>query len=174
LLTLEIVAAIVLDEEGRFSPAVDQFRHIIDHDIHPEGYIKPVITAEPEEQATFQDMFLTLAALTLAAEAATQAGVDLWAYEKREVGLKTVAAYLLYYYFYPEKWHWKTAPTEEETRQLFKQYGAFMEIVTYRGQPRGVEMLLDEQRPLFSGLVGGLTTLTHSKISKRKRRWFGF
>lgn len=174
LMTLNMVAAIVLDDEQRFSQAVSQFRHIIDNDIHPEGYIKPLITPEPEEKATFKDMLLTVAALALAAEAATQAGVDLWAYEKREVGLMTVAPYLAYYYFYPEKWHWKEIITEDETRQLFRQYGAFIEMVAYRGKLRGVELLLEEQRPLFSGLVGGLTTLTHSVVPKRKRRWFGF
>ena len=173
LLTLALVAAVVLDDEKRFSRAVEQFKHIIDNDIHPEGYIKPVLSDAPEASATYSDMFLTLAALALAAEAATQAGVDLWTYEKREVGLNTVATYLVYYYFYPEKWHWKIAPTEAEVRQLFQQYGAFMEFATYRGQPRGVEMLLEEQRPLFSGLAGGLTTLSHRKIQPRKKRWFG-
>ncbi|MDQ7025313.1 MAG: alginate lyase family protein [Anaerolineae bacterium] len=174
LMTLNMVAAIVLDDEERFSQAVKQFQHIIDYDIHPEGYIKPVISPKPQETATFKDMLLTVAALALAAEAATQAGVDLWAYEKREVGLMTVAPYLVYYYFYPEKWHWKDTSSEEETRQLLRQYGAFIEMVAYRGKPRGVEMLLEEERPLFSGLVGGLTTLTHGAVPKRKRRWFEF
>ena len=173
LLTLALVTAIVLDDEASFSQAVEQFKHIIDNDIHPEGYIKPVLSDAPEASATYSDMFLTLAALALTAEAATQAGVNLWAYEKREVGLNTVATYLIYYYFYPEKWHWKTAPTEAEVRQLFQQYGAFIEFATYRGQPRGVEMLLEEQRPLFSGLAGGLTTLSHRKLPQRKKRWFG-
>jgi hypothetical protein len=171
LMTLSVVAGIVLDDEPRFQQGIDQFRHIIDNDIHPEGYIKPLISAD--QTATFRDFTLAAAALTLAAEAATQAGVNLWAYEKREVGVNTVATYLVYYFFYPEKWHWQEQFTEADTQAIFKQYGAFIEMVTYRGYPRGVEMLLEQERPLFSSL-GGLTTLSHIKAQKPKRRWFGF
>jgi hypothetical protein len=39
--------------------------------------------------------------------------------------------------------------------------------------PRGVEMLLDLQRPFFSAALGGLTTLTHYRPPVRKKGWFG-
>ena len=173
LMTLGMVAGIVLEDEARVGQATQRFQQIVMEDIHPEGFVRPAV--EKVKSDSFRRMTLTVAALSLAAEAATQAGVDLWAYEHREVSVNTAATYLVYYYFYPEKWRWEDAGlSEEKTQAIFRQYGAFIEMLTYRTHPRGVELLLEQQRPFFSAAVGGLTTLSHSKTQKRKRRWFGF
>ncbi len=172
--TLGIAAGIALDYEPWFEAGAAGFRRVIDHDIHVEGYIKSAISGKSEE--TFMRQMQMVSALTLAAEAATHAGVDLWQYKNRGVGIATAAAYLVYYYFYPEKWRWSdmNALDLPMTQQLFREQGAFMEIVTYRAQPRSVELLLAEQRPMFDPLGGGMTTLTHGKFfAPKKSGWFG-
>ena len=85
------------------------------------------------------------------------------------MSLNTAVTYLVYYYFYPEKWRWDEQISREDTERLFRQYGAWLEIATSRANPRGVELLLEEQRPCFGPLVGGLTTLSHSETVKRRR-----
>jgi hypothetical protein len=172
--TLCITAGVVFNDEPLFERGAAGFRQVIDHDIHIEGYIKSAVNGKSEY--TFLRQMQMVCALTLAAEAATHAGVNLWQYENRGVGVATAAAYLVYYYFYPEKWRWSDMNTLslETTRQLFREQGAFMEIVTYRTQPRSVELLLEDQRPMFDPLGGGMTTLTHGKFfAPKKRGWFG-
>lgn len=171
LITLQLVTGVLADDQARFDAAVTKFYRVIDEDIHPEGYIKPVVKDVEESEIAFVGMVNACAALTLASEAATQAGVNLWQYENRDVGLNTAITYLVYYYFYPAKWRWgEDELTEEQTETIFSQIGAWIDIATYRVNPRGVELLLEDQRPFFNPYMGGLTTLSHSKTEKRKRR----
>ncbi|MEL7434567.1 MAG: alginate lyase family protein [Chloroflexota bacterium] len=174
LTALSVVSGVVLEDETRFTNGVAQFKQTIQADIHPEGYVKPAVQDAKESVPAFQRMVSAVAALTLTAEAATCAGEDLWAFEPRDVGVNTAATYLVYYYFYPDKWRWGDDDlTEDDTRAIFAEQGAWIEIATFRANPRGVELLLDERRPLFNAYMGGLTTLTHQKTKKRKKRgWF--
>ncbi|MCA9882410.1 MAG: alginate lyase family protein [Anaerolineae bacterium] len=160
-ITLRIVAAVVLEEEALFNEGVAQFRQIIDEEVHAEGYLKFI--AKNKDGNSFMYQLLGVAALTLAAEAATYAGEPLWQYEQRGVSLTTAVAYIVYYYFFPEKWHWGeegSQPASQHVREAFTQYGAFVAIAEHRKQPRFAKELLEEMAPLFSEL-GGLTSLTH-------------
>lgn len=171
LISLNIVSGVVLEDETRFIAGVTAFRKVIDDDLHPEGYFKPLVENAKVSEIAFRDMVLACAALTLAAEATARAGENLWRYENRDVGVNTAVTYLVYYYFYPAKWRWgEDDLTEEQTKSLFGELGAWIEISTGRINPRGVELLLDEQRPFFNPYMGGLTTLTHFSTEKRKKR----
>jgi hypothetical protein len=173
LIALSIVSGLVLEDENRTERGAELFRKVIDEEIHPEGYFRSVVEGAKEALPVFQKMLLSLGALSLAAEAGEQIGLKLWKYEKRDVGLNTAASYLVYYYFYPDKWRWGTGLSEADTQAAFQEHGAFMEILTSHVNPRGVELLLDEQRPFFSPILGGLTSLSHFKTEKRKRGFFG-
>jgi hypothetical protein len=170
-MTLRVVLGITLKDESLFQQGVQQFRQLVNEQIHPEGYLRSL--TDIDRNRSFHWHTLAVAALTLAAEAATQAETDLWAYENRGVGVTTAAAYLMYYYFYPAKWRWQDDLTETDTFNIFKNHGAWIEIVTYRGYLRGVDLLLEQQRPFYSAQTGGLTTLTHPQVQQKKRRgWF--
>lgn len=173
LIALGMLSGIVLENEKRIEDAANRFRQVIDEQIHPEGYIKPLHEGAKEAFPAYQNMLLALGALCLTAEAGEQIGLKLWKYEKRDVGLNTAASYLVYYYFYPDKWRWGTGLTEENTQTAMRENGAFIEILTSHVNPRGVELLLDEQRPFFNPIFGGLTSLSHFKTEKRKRGFFG-
>jgi hypothetical protein len=169
--SLHVVAGVVLESQRHFELGVSAIQQMV-NSIHPEGYIKAIV--EGADELSFWRMLTTISALTLGAETATLAGENLWAYENRGVGIGTAVTYMVYYYFYPDKWKWATGITTEMTRQLFIEHGAFIEIAAHRATLRGVDILLDDQRPLFSALNGGLTTLTHSikpSPEKKKRGW---
>lgn len=173
--TLRIVAGILLEDENLLDEGVAQFKRIIDEEIHAEGYLKFI--AKPKDGNSFMYQLLGVAALSLAAEAATQAGERLWQYEQRGVSLTTAVAYIVYYYFFPDKWRWEEGdklPKAEDVRQAFAQYGAFVAIAEYRKQPRFASDLLDEMAPMFSEL-GGLTSLTHHghAASEPKKKFLG-
>ena len=169
-MALGIVAGIVLDDEALVESGAAAYRQIIDS-IHPEGYLRAAVQPQEEGASPFMQQLLSVAALSLAAEAAAQQGIDLWAYENRGVGAMTAASYIIYYYFFPDKWRWNEEFTTEDTARIFREHGAFVGILSYRGQPRGLEYLLPEQRPLFGACYGGLTSLTHfGKAPQKKKR----
>ncbi|MCU0514595.1 MAG: alginate lyase family protein [Anaerolineae bacterium] len=176
-LALCITAGLLLADADLFQHGVARFKGWIDSGaIHPEGFLKTV--ADGKGSRTLERQLDAVCALTLAAEAATLAGEPLWQYENRGVGVPTAAAYLVYYYFYPEKWRWD-APgtyTRAMTGDLYRQQGACLEIVQARVPAkalRGVDLFFAEQRPLFSA-YGGFTTLTHASPPPPARRgWFG-
>ena len=82
-----------------------------------------------------------------------------------------VITVLHYYYFYPEKWIWSSGLTRDETEAVMRREGVFIEMVNRRFSVRGIEHLLDELRPFYNPLAGGLTTLTHSAAPEAKPRW---
>ena len=172
-IALSSVSGVVLEDEARVEAGAEQFRKAVDEQIHPEGYLKPLVEGAKDAPKVFHEMLLGLGALSLAAEAGEHLGLKLWNYERRDVGLNTAASYLVYYYYYPDKWRWGTGLTETDTQAFFTEHGAFIEMLTSHVNPRGVELLLEEQRPFFSPILGGLTTLSHFKTEKRKRGFFG-
>lgn len=179
---LDIASGVALEDEARFRQGVARFQQVIDQEIHPEGYIKAVVTpryGDPlyTDGQSLRAQLLSVAALVLAAEAAVQAGTDLWQYENRGVSVTTAAVYMQYYYFFPDKWRWEqdNTLTTEFTQTLYREHAAFMEIVAYRAHPRSIEFLLEEQRPMLSPSAGGLTTLSHGSVQivKKRRGLFG-
>lgn len=158
-------AGIALHDEALFTRGTEAYRHIIQEDIHPDGYIPRVV----DTPNGFFDTLLTVQALTLIAEAARHAQVDLWRYSNRGVSIVTAALYPLYFYYYPEKWKWGEQLTPEEVQPLFKTHGTYLEMLNLHiARPtKAIDLILGEQRPVFDALGGGLTTLTHAPLMRR-------
>ncbi|MBZ0292173.1 MAG: alginate lyase family protein [Anaerolineae bacterium] len=175
---LHLVAGIILEDSTRFDQAVETFKRVIDHDVHPEGYISKAVHV-PEGQENYYGgslyrMLLTAQALVLTAEAATHAGTDLWQYENRGVSAMTPTPYLLYYYYFPEKWHWETGLALEPVQAFYREHAGLWDIAQRQLFLRDRKVLLDELQPIYDVWGGGLTTLTHGTLEHRRRRgWFG-
>lgn len=184
---LQLVAGVLLEEEGHILAAMLAHREAIERDLHPEGYWRPVVGEEmgAAPSGSFRRQLRATQAHALLAEVAEQAhrsqgeGFDsLWAFHKRHVSIRTAVAYCAYYYFYPEHWRWEAQPLRE-TAPLFRQYGAFLEMALRRVPTRPLPLLLRELRPLFGVYGGGWTTLTHCAAPPRRattrdwRRWLG-
>ncbi len=152
--------------------AINHLRALVD-DIHPEGYVKGVLTAK-EAERNFQQMLELTGVLCLAAEAAERINGDLWRYQNRGVGISTAVAYVVSFYFYPQKWRWEGPLEEAFVVEQLTQHGAFLELAERRAPLRATALLLDDLRPMFSLSLGGLTTLTHGappEHEPKKRRF---
>lgn len=167
---LNLVSGIVLEHDERFTAGVETFRQTIQNEVRPEGYLPRAV--DGADGGSLQRDFFSVMALVGMAESASNVGVDLWSYEWRGISVSTAAAYITYYYYYPDQWRWDTM-TEAVARPLYKENGAFFEMVNRRSRPRDLKLLLDEQRPLFTPTLGGLTTLTHGSAAKERRGLFG-
>ena len=97
--------SISAEDESIFSDSVERFQHIIERDVHPEGYLPEAVEIAPEA-AALNSQISSAQALVLMAEMARCVEVDLWSFEQRGVSVLTAASYPLYYFFYPEKWPW--------------------------------------------------------------------
>jgi hypothetical protein len=161
---LQLVAGIVLEDESRLDAGAAAYRHTITQDIRPEGYIAQLVEGGDGESLYHE--FLAVEALVLMAEAASHIGLDLWGYTSRGVSVLTASAYLIYYYYYPEKWPWDTV-AESDAKDLFKQHGGFLEMLNHHAHPKDIKPLLDALRPCRSAPAGGLTTLTHGLPQRR-------
>ena len=170
LAACDMAAGILLGDDGRFQSAVSAYRRAVDQRIHPEGFIKGLVDIDGARQ-TYEAQFAATGALVLLSEMAQQAGEDLWTYNNRAVSVNTAATYTYYYYFYPERWRWEDGLTREQTMAIMRREGAFFEMVNRRSPLRDGEALFAEQRPLFSAVAGGLTTLTHGLKPRAKKRW---
>lgn len=163
-----LVAGIVMEDDARFDAAVAFYQQVVREDIHPQGYILKAV--EARDGGGLLRQLVSVASLTLMAEAATHAGVDLWSYSYRGVSLMTACMYLVYYYFYPEKWLWD----DNVTNEPYREYGGFLEIANRRAGHADIQAVLDELRPIYDPAGGGLTTLTHGVVKSRaKLRLFG-
>ncbi len=161
---LHLVAGIVLEDDAHFEAGVDIYHDIIDHHVRPEGYLPHAV--EGENGGSLERQLLAVNALVLMAEAAKQVGLNLWDYSSRGISVITAASYGIYYYYYPEQWRWDTV-NEEQAKALYKIYGGFCEIVNIHTPLRDSKMMLDELRPLYNPICGGLTTLTHGLRLKK-------
>lgn len=179
---LNLAASIVLEAESPFRQAVEIFKDIIRHDVHPEGYIRKA--AQGQKHESLMRMLLTAQAVILTAEMATHAGVDLWAFNERRVSALTPTPYLLYYFYYPEKWRWDAeaeadlVPEEGESRieieaaqALYKRHAGLWEMAQRQNWSKDRQMLLDEIRPVYDLWGGGLVTLTHGTAEPRRKRF---
>lgn len=173
-LAVRMATGVVLDREPIVQAAADALRETIES-IHPAGYIPSIIEADTGDPASLLHTLQAVHGLTLAAEVAAHAGIDLWSHEKRSVSLMTAAFYPLYYYYYPEKWKWAEGIALDAGQQMFRQNAAFLEIINRRRQGvHAVNLILDELRPITDVLGGGALTLTHHPAPPPKRRgWFG-
>ncbi len=158
---LHVVAGIVLERADLFSAGVTVYERVIHDDIHPQGYIGKVV--EPGDGGGLLRQLLAVDGLVLMAEAASHVGVDLWSYSYRQVSLMTAATYLLYYYFFPEKWRWDQGVS---TDPYHKRNGLF-EIINRHTPLHDLQPILDELRPIYDAPGGGLTTLSHGVVRKR-------
>jgi hypothetical protein len=115
-------------------------------------------------------MLLSTQALILTAEAAAHAGTNLWDFQHRSISAMTPTPYLLYYYYYPEKWRWDVGLEGEDVKALYRRHAGFWEMAQHRAPNRDRKILLDELRPIYDTWGGGLTTLTHCNETAPKRR----
>lgn len=182
--SLRLVAAVVLEDEGQFTQAVERFVQVVQTDIHPEGYIRKAID-DTEGGGSFYRMLWAMQALILCAEAASHAGQDLWTVNQRGVSILTPLPYLLYYYYLPEKWRWdapnrkagmvpeegQSSLSEIEVQRFVRQHGGIWEMAQRRQYLPDRQDLLDTLRPVFDPLGGGLVTLTHAALMRRQKRF---
>jgi len=164
---VNLVAGIVLEREDLYQYGVDTYEAIVREDIHPRGYIQKAV--EAHDGGGLLRQIMVVGALAQMAEAAKHVGADLWGYSFRGVSVMTAFSYLLYYYFYPEKWRWDPQVTNEP----FREYCGFLEMVNHHAYPKDLKPILDELRPLYDSPGGGLTTLSHGMSGRPKRRLFG-
>ncbi len=158
---LHVVAGVVLEREGLFTAGVMVYQRAIHDDIHPQGYIGKAV--EPGDGGGLLRQLLAVEALVLAAEAASCVGVDLWSYSYRQVSVMTAASYLLYYYFFPDKWRWDNGVSTEP----YQKHGGFFEMINHHTALHDLQPILDELRPIYEAAGGGLTTLSHGVVRKR-------
>lgn len=168
-ITLDIAAAVALEDGARFAAGADAFRAVVAQDIHPEGYLPKIVQSKGGGH-TLDGMLWAAQALVLAAEAAAHAGDNLWAYAARGVSVMTLIPYLLYYYYYPDRWRWDTPLSVDEGQGLYRAHAGFWEMARRRSSLRDLQPFLDELRPIDDPLSGGLTTLTHGADAPRQRR----
>ncbi len=160
-----LALGVALEDMERVEHAAAVYRATVDEDIHPEGYIRPVV--EEADGQTFNRQFEAVAALTFTAEAAWHIGLNLWEYNNRGVSLVTAATYLVFYYHFPEKWRWEEGLTADKVQPLFAQHGGFMEMLNKYTPPRQIGTLLDDLRPIYDVYGGGFTTLSHGVVQRR-------
>lgn len=165
LALLYVVTGIVLEREDIFSAGVAVYERVVREDIHPQGYIAKAV--EQGDGGGLLRQILTVEALVLMAEAAAHVGVDLWAYNYRQVSVVTAASYLLYYYFFPEKWRWDA----DVSNEVYHKRNGFFELVNRHVTLHDLQPILDELRPVYDPPGGGLTTLSHGVA--RRRGLFG-
>jgi hypothetical protein len=168
---LRMSLGVLMGDEAQARLASEAYQTTI-RDVHAEGYFKTI--AENKRDMGYREQFFAVMALTLTAEMAEGLGLGLWAWDNRGVTLGTALSYAMYYTFFPDQWRWGDAPTQESVKALVGEYGAFFEIAHHRTKLlRGIETLLDENRPFFSPYGGGLTTLTHGlpRPEPKRRGW---
>lgn len=162
---LVLGAGVVLEREEIFQIGLDVFRDTIDNDIRPQGHIPRAI--EGGHGGALYRQIAAASALALMAEAATQAGVDLWAYQNRGVSVATGAIYPAYYYYTTDKWKWDKNVPVEDVQAWFQRFGGYLEFLRRRTGLRDLNPLLQEVRPIFAPLSGGFTTLSHGVVLRR-------
>jgi hypothetical protein len=163
---LNLVSGIVLEREDLYRAGVETYEEVVREDIHPQGYIQRAVAAN--DGGGLLRQLMVVSALVQMAEADKHVGGDLWQYSFRGVSVSTAFSYLIYYYFFPEKWRWD----QQVTNEPFKEYGGFLEIVNHHAYPKDLKPILDELRPIYDVCGGGLTTLSHGMAGRPKRGLF--
>lgn len=170
--TLHLIAGVVLEDSAGFERAVDVVKEIVRHEIHPEGYIRLAVTGPKGD--SLRRMLLAAQALILSAEAASHVGEDLWAFNERRVSVLTPVPYLLYYYYYPEKWRWDAEGAflqSEGVQALYQRHAGLWEMAQRQVWSKDRQTLLNAIRPVYDLWGGGLVTLTHGAAAPRRKRF---
>ncbi|MDL1901945.1 hypothetical protein FBR02_14400 [Anaerolineae bacterium CFX9] len=167
---LRMCAGVVMEQEPWIEEGVSVFRHVIEHDVRPQGFITQAV--EGGDGGGMFRQILSVTALVLMAEAALHAGIDLWRYAVRGVTVSTAAMYPIYYFYTTEKWKWDADLQPDEVQMMFRRYGGWLEMLYKQTRHKDVRTVLDDLRPVYSAHAGGLTTLTHGVLEK-KRGIFG-
>ncbi len=163
--TLNIAAGIVLDRPKIMQVGIDAFEAVIRDEVRPQGFLLQAV--DGKDGGGMERQILAAAALTLAAEAASHVGVDLWAYHVRGVSALTAAIYPIYYFYTTDKWKWDPKLPVETVQAAFRQHGSYLEIVHRRTESKDVRTVLSELRPIWSAHGGGMTTLTHGIVTRK-------
>jgi hypothetical protein len=161
---LNTAAGIVPERADWLETGAEIYRRTVQDDIRPEGYLPNAV--EGKDGRSLYRQLLSVKALVLIAEMASHVGLDLWNYASRGVSVMTACAYLLFYYYYPEKWRWEPI-SEPDTRRLFREHGGFLEMVNRQARPKDAKLMLDDLRPIYDMSGGGLTTLSHGVPARR-------
>lgn len=167
---LSLVSGVVLEDETAIEGSVEVFQRAVTEDIRPQGFIPRAV--EGKDGGGLYRQILSASALVLMAEAAAQIGIDLWGFTARGVSVVTGAMYPIYYFYTPEKWTWDVGIGVEESQNLFRQYGGYLEMLYRRTRHKDLIPLLQDLRPLYTPCAGGLTTLTHG-VPEKRRGLFG-
>lgn len=160
-----LCVGIVAEDPARIDNAVSTYKSVINHDIHPNGYLVSI----SKEPAVYLNTLMAVQGLVLMAEAAKHIRIDLWNVNNRGVSVTTAGLYPLYYYYYPEQWTWGEQMTMEESQAPFRTHGTYLELLNVHiGRPtKAIDLILDEIRPVFDACGGGLTSLTHGIPARR-------
>ncbi len=164
---LLMAAGVVTENDDFCQRAASVYHQIIDHDIHPAGFIPQVV--DGKDGGSLLRMLIALKGLVLIAEAAPRSGLDLWTYSNRGVSLTTAALYPLYYYYYPEKWQWDADLDPDAVKADFSAHAGYLEPLNrHIGRPtQAIDLILSEIRPIFDPYGGGLLTLSHAVPQRR-------
>jgi hypothetical protein len=177
---VQMAGGVVLEDDTLMDAGVTVARQIIDAEVHPEGYLRRDVKVDPEAQSLVNQLDAVLA-LTLIAEMAEHVGRAVWQYANRGVTITTATTYPLYYYYYAEEWRWNGSeyrPSEgidaETAQAAFRQRAGFLEIVSqqYDKPLKAINLILDELRPIYDLHGGGLVTLTHGPVERKRWRLF--
>lgn len=167
---LRLCAGVALERRAWIEEGVGVFQHVIANDVRPQGHILQAV--EGKDGGGMFRQILSVAALVLMAEAARHIGMDLWSYGVRGVTVSTAAMFPIYYFYTTAKWKWDADLQPDEVQMMFRRYGGWLEMLYRQTRHKDVRTLLDDLRPVYSPTVGGLTTLTHGVVEK-KRGLFG-
>jgi hypothetical protein len=159
LALITLVTGIVLEREPIFQRGAQVFMATIADDISPRGHIERAVKAGDGSAMT--RTLQAVSALVLMAEAAAHVGVDLWRYQVRGVSVATAAIYPIYYFYVTDKWTWE-AIEPDAVQAAFRAHGGYLELLYRQSGVKDLLPLLDELRPIYDPLAGGLPTLSHA------------
>lgn len=171
LRALQMAAGIVLDDQARFTQAVQGCELAIREWVRPQGFIADAV--EGKDSGSMRRSVRAAAWLVLMAEMAAHVGIDLWGLEVRGVSVMTAAIFPMYYFYVTKKWKWDADIAPEEVQSLYGRYGGYLEFVYRRNPHRDIRTVLNELRPVYTPHAGGLTTLSHALADKQRRGLFG-
>ncbi len=163
--------AVVLERPELAEASASEFGRVIVEDVRPQGFITKVVTGE--DGGSLVRQVEATAALVLTAEAGQTAGYSLWEIESRGVSVLTTALLPHYYFYDTRKWKWDRGVPADDVQAAFQRFGGYLEIVNQRAPNKDVQIVLEDLRPLNTPLAGGMTTLSHGLVEKKRRGLFG-
>lgn len=161
-----LAAGIALEREPIIELAAQVFREAVADEIRPQGHIARAVSGD--DGGAMHRHLLAAGALVLTAEMGAHVGLDLWDHALRGVSVMTAAIFPIYYFYTTAKWKWDAGITPEEVQALFARHGGYLEMVNRRAPSKDLATVLNDLRPVFDPYGGGLTTLTHGTVGRRR------